>query len=338
MKLFDQDLLREFGVVEYGQTQVSIPYSLDHYNLWVKNNRHLPLTYLEGERQEKRQDLKKYWPQYKSALVFLFSYHESHQKLQSIYKSDKNWNGLKLASYTLGFNGDDYHFLIKERLQILGKELQKQFSELEFQITLDTHPVRERDLAHRAGLGGFGKNSMLINRQHGSFFIIGSLLINQNLMPNEEVKVEVDHCGQCTRCIDICPTEAIDPDSRTIMAKDCISTFTIEQFKLDSLPSEKMNLKEGTIFGCDLCQDVCPWNKRVDRLDIFKVSQFENEKEKKIIDFFLGLPQIKLEEKLTKMSEGEFKRFFKNTSFLRSGKRGVLKNMRLYLKQLNIFS
>jgi epoxyqueuosine reductase len=338
MNLFNTLKLARYGIIDYGYTTEAIPTTVDNYNSWVEENNHLPLVYLEGVRQEKRQSLKQHWPEFESALVFLFSYHDTHNKLQSLYQNDPSWNGLKLASYTLGFSGVDYHQKIKEHLIEIGEGLCLTHEGLEYKLTLDTHPVLERDLAMRAGIGWFGKNSMLINRHHGSFFIIGSLLFNKKIQNVGIKPIETDHCGQCTRCIDACPTEAIDPVSRTIVAKDCISTFTIEQFKLDTIPSEKMTLKEGTIFGCDICQDVCPWNKRVDRQLTSSDLDFKDENQKRILNFFLKREVKVLAKDLNNLSEGAFKRLFQNTSFERSGRRGLYKNIILYLKELNILS
>ncbi|TDP51710.1 epoxyqueuosine reductase [Bacteriovorax stolpii] len=324
------DWLNSYGVVDFGYTEDPVPTTLEYYNQWVAANLHAPLHYLEGERQEKRQDLKNHWQDFQSAVVFLFSYHPTHSELQNLYQKNPNWNGLKLASYTLGFEGWDYHNLLREKLESIGECLKKDHG-VEFRLTLDTHPVLERDLAKRAGLGWFGKNSMLINRHQGSFFIIGSLLLDKKLDLKTKA-YETDHCGQCTRCIDACPTEAIDPVSRTIIAKDCISTFTIEQFKLDTIPSEKMTLKEGTLFGCDICQDVCPWNKRVDRQNSVSLSGWSDQ-QKKILDFFLLRPVEKVHQNLEEMSGKEFERVMEKTSFARSGRRGLLKNIRFYLKK-----
>jgi epoxyqueuosine reductase len=326
--------LTEFDVLDFGYTEESKPLTVEPYNQWVSDNKHGPLSYLEGERQDKRQDLKNHWSEFQSALVFLFSYHPTHYELLELTKNNPAWNGLKLASYTLGFEGGDYHNILRTKLEGIGERLKADF-ELEYKLTLDTHPVLERDLAMRSGLGWFGKNSMLIHREHGSFFIIGSLLLNKKLDLKSK-SYETDHCGQCTRCIDACPTEAIDPATRTIIAHDCISTFTIEQFKIDTIPSPKMDLTQGTIFGCDICQDVCPWNKRVDRQGKFSRLNW-SEDQKKILDFFMLRPVSELHSELEAMSGKEFERVFEQTSFSRSGKRGLLKNIRLYFQQkLNI--
>lgn len=339
MDLFDKKKLADWGVVDYGYTAGSIPESLNHYNNWIDKSYHLPLTYLEGERQNKRQNLTEYWPEFQSALVFLFSYHDSHQKLNNLYREDPTWNGLKIASYTLGFEGLDYHYLIKDRLIEIAESLKINYKTITYKLALDVHPVLERDLAMRANMGWFGKNSMLINRHHGSFFIIGSILLDQKLPIYQFLKNnerETDHCGQCTKCIEACPTEAIDPLTRTIKAQDCISTFTIEQFKMDSIPSHKMTMKDGFIFGCDICQDVCPWNRRVDRLIKKNTFDFEHENQNKIIALLLKPDVLDLAHKLDAMSEGVYKKFFKNTSFERSGKRGLLKNIFFYLKESGV--
>lgn len=329
--------LSSFDVVDFGYTENPIPKTREHYNQWVNSHHHEPLHYLEGDRQEKRQDLANYYPEFQSALVFLFSYHPARNKLQELYRGHPEWNGLKLASYTMGYSGWDYHDFLKEKLEGIGSRLKNEYG-LEFRLALDTHPVLERDLAQRAGLGWFGKNSMLINREHGSFFIIGSLLLNKKLNLKDK-KADTDHCGQCTRCIEACPTEAIDPQTRTIVAKDCISTFTIEQFKLESEPSKKMDLTKGFIFGCDICQDVCPWNKRIDRHGKIPAGSEWTQKEQKILDFFLLRPVSEVHKNLEEISGKEFERYFQKTSFARSGKRGLLKNIRLYLRQkLNVLS
>ncbi len=324
--------LKDFGVTAYGYVEESIPLSRDHFKNWVSLNNHLPLTYLEGERLDKRLDLKNYWNEFESSLVFLFSYHKSHHDLRNFYRENPNWNGLKIASYTLGFDGLDYHDVLRTRLTEIGEKLKIDHN-LNYKITLDTHPVLERDLAHRAGLGWFGKNSMLIHRSEGSFVMIGSLLLDKKLnLPSSPL--ETDHCGQCTLCVDLCPTSAIDPLTRTVVAQDCISTFTIEQFKLETVPSEKMDLTSGFIFGCDICQDVCPWNKRIDRINERLTSpELKSEKINELLSFFLLKPAREVHDHLLKMSQGEVRKFFAGTSFERSGKRGLLKNLVLYLKQ-----
>lgn len=324
--------LKQYGVVDFGYTEDLTPTSLNHYHEWVKKNHHFPLSYLADERKEKRDHLKNYWSESQSALVFLFSYHQAHTDLQHFYQTNKDWNGLKLASFTTGFEGYDYHEVLKKNLLEIGEKIKLEHG-VDFKFVLDTHPVLERDLAFRAGLGWFGKNSMLISKNHGSFVMIGSLLLSKKINLNTK-KNDVDHCGQCQKCVDACPTNAIDPETRTIKAFDCISTFTIEQFKEQEPVSEKMTLTSGFIFGCDICQDVCPWNLRIDRLKRYQ-PQGMSESQNRIVDFFLKKDVVKLKDEMGQMSGGEFGRKFKQTSFFRSGKRGLLKNILHYLNILS---
>jgi epoxyqueuosine reductase len=321
--------LKQFGIVDFGYTEDLTPSSLKQYEEWVQKNHHYPLSYLADERKIKREHLSNFWSESQSALVFLFSYHQSHTDLQSFYQSNKEWNGLKLASFTLGFDGLDYHEVLKKKLNDIGEKIKVEYN-VDYKFVLDTHPVLERDLAYRAGLGWFGKNSMLISKKHGSFVMIGSLLLNKKINI-ESRQLDVDHCGQCQKCVEACPTQAIDSETRTIKAFDCISTYTIEQFKESEPVSDKMNLSSGFIFGCDICQDVCPWNKRIDRLNHFKGQVF-SDTGKMITDFFLKNDVSKVKDEVLKMSGGEFGRKFQQTSFFRSGKRGLLKNLLRYLK------
>lgn len=318
----DKNFLNAIQVIDWGYTEESIPLNFDKYKTWLKEKKHFPLMYLEGDRAEIRGDIKNYFPEFQSALVFLFSYEQVHRHLKQKY-SQSFFH--KIASYTLGFKGYDYHLILREALTEIAEKIKKDNPNLKYSLSIDMHPVLERDLALRAGLGWQGKNSMFINKNHGSFFIIGSLFINQKF----EVKknnIETDHCGQCRRCVDACPTEAIDIESRTINSKDCISTFTIEEFKLDTIPSPKMDLNSGFVFGCDICQTVCPWNIRVERIHKNETSTFAfNEKQNDLFQFFNRETDSIITE-LEEMSNNEYKNKFKGTSFERSGKRGLLKN------------
>lgn len=327
MKL-EAEFLQVLGVVDYAYTEESQALHFDKYQIWLNEKNHGPLTYLEGDRGDKRQDLSKFWPEFQSAMVFLFSY----KNTKKILENEKSSN-LKIASYTLGFDGLDYHHVLKEKLILIAETISKTNPGLKFQISLDVHPVLERDLALRSGLGWVGKNSMLIHRKEGSYFIIASLLLNQKFeMPKRSI--ETDHCGQCTKCIDACPTQAIDIKTRTIIAKDCISTFTIEQMKLDDIPSVKMDLSTKNIFGCDICQDVCPWNKKLLSIlslgpVIISLTSLQNT----ILDYFCRRSANEIKNDLTSVSDRQFRKRFIRTSFERSGKKGLLKNILFYLKQ-----
>jgi len=317
---------KKYQVVDWAYGDNESPKSINHYLNWVEEKRHEPLSYLADHRLELRKNLKNFYSEHQSAISFLFSYEATHYALKKTSQSE-----LKIASFTLGFDGFDYHQVIKDYLNEIKNTLVQIDPSLKIQYVLDVHPVLERDLAYSMGLGFFGKNTMLIHPKLGSFFIIGSILLNKRLKLDTR-SLEPNHCGQCTRCIDACPTQALD--EKGLIAKKCISTFTIEQFKPDSKADESMNLSSGYIFGCDICQDVCPFNTRRVRLNLIE----EKALSKKAVELFNSLTNGKIEDLIAKfqhMTNGEFKKIFIGTSFFRSGKRGLLKNFKKALEDLN---
>ena len=313
--ILDNALLKDLGVLEWGYTEDPIPTTHSYLEAWTNKGEHGPLNYLADHRKDLRSDLRKVFPEFQSALVFLFSYQPA-----------KKWllenNQHKVAGYTLGFGGEDYHRALKIRLDEIAATLK--LTDLKTFNSLDAQPIMERDLAMRAGLGWFGKNSMLINRQEGSYFIIGSLLLNQKL-PIEQASIDVDHCGNCTACADACPTDAIDIENRTLIASKCISTYTIEVFK-DAPAPLGFDKSRGEIFGCDICQDVCPWNKKpLSRVlsDLKLLDRFSFLK-----DWLFTFPNEKLHKLISEDTNRGFKKKLFGTPFDRPGKEGWLKNLK----------
>ena len=152
--------------------------------------------------------------------------------------------------------GRDYHFVVKEKLKSLLIFIQSELSPCRGRAFVDSAPIMERSLAKAAGLGWIGKHSLLINKYFGSYVFIGELIIDLELAC--DLPFTSDHCGTCTRCIDACPTQAIVAD-RVVDARKCISYHTIEN--KEEVPISIREKLENHIFGCDICQDVCPWNK-----------------------------------------------------------------------------
>lgn len=331
-QLFPKQLLEKFSIVDWGYTEELEPQSYQHFEKWVSEGHHGELGYLADHRKEKRESLHEVYPEAKSAVVFLFSYHPQKLAAENFYQS-KESNSLKVASYVTGFKGKDYHYVIGDYLNELGNHLKSHDSALDFKLSLDIHPVLERDLAFRTGLGWFGKNSMLISREHGSFLMIGSLILNKELELETRV-VETDHCGQCRACIDACPTEAIDIHTRTLVADKCISTWTIELFKEGPKPPVGMEKASGEIFGCDICQDVCPWNQRPVRegLEPQDLEVFKRDNEL-LLKNFLSPSQDQVIEELERASNTGFAKRYKETPLGRTGRRGLLKNIKFWKDQ-----
>jgi epoxyqueuosine reductase len=161
-------------------------------------------------------------------------------------------NTPKIAKYAWG---DDYHHVIKEKLFTLMGEIQSQIPDFEGRAFVDSAPVMERQWAERAGLGWIGKNSLLLRKGVGSFFFLAEIICNLELEPDQQ---QTDHCGECTACIDACPTQAI-VQPQVIDSNRCISYLTIEDKTWPE--SIEISKTESWAYGCDICQDVCPWNR-----------------------------------------------------------------------------
>lgn len=308
------DELQSHQIVAWGYTEELNAISFKNYENWVKSGFHGDLKYLSDHRKDLRSSLAHFFPDANSAISFLFDYRNARKVKTSKYK---------VASYVTGFDDQDYHYWIQEKLELIADGIQKILPSLNYKISLDIHPVLERDLAYRAGLGWFGKNSMLINRKVGSFNLIGSIVLDKKL-PIEFHQMETDHCGNCTACIDACPTNAILTTERQIDASKCISHFTIETFK-DYVPPSGYPTVSQEVFGCDICQDVCPWNKK----SMNRVEEIQN---KSVLDRFFDRGINDIYNDINELSNNQFKQKFKNTSFERLGKRGLLKNLKYYLK------
>ena len=211
---------------------------------WLKRGAHGKMSYMENHF-EKRLDPSKLVPDAKSVVSLMYNYYPKKDL------SNENPDQYKLAKYAYG---EDYHHVIKAKLKNLVDDLKTEVGEIEGRVFVDSAPVMERQWAEKSGLGWIGKNTLLINKNSGSFYFLAELIIDLELEPDGPIK---DYCGTCTRCIDACPTDAITPYE--LNASQCISYLTIEL--KESIPEEFKGKMEGWAFGCDICQDVCPWNR-----------------------------------------------------------------------------
>jgi epoxyqueuosine reductase len=216
--------------------------------------------------------------------------------------------------------GDDYHDVMLERLQTLHRWLESDGGEpVPGKAYVDTGPLLERDLARRAGLGWFGKNTNLINPSLGSFFFLGALLVNLELTP--DAPFDADRCGSCTRCLDACPTNAfVSP--RVLDATRCISYLTIEL--KGAIPAELREPMGELIYGCDICQDACPWNQRFARA-LPEESPYASR------SALAGKDARALARELLAMSDADFRSAFGNSPMKRAKLRGLQRNAAVVL-------
>jgi epoxyqueuosine reductase len=219
----------------------------------------------------------------------------------------------KLAKYAYG---EDYHFVVKDKLKVLLRHLREEIGEFGGRAFVDSAPVMERQWAQKSGLGWLGKNSLLLNKEIGSFFFLAELIIDLEISPDPPFAK--DYCGTCTRCIDACPTEAIVKPG-VVDGSKCISYFTIEL--KEELPIEVKGKFENWTFGCDICQDVCPWNR---------FSQAHQEARFDPHPELYGFSKTDWEE----ITEETFARVFKKSPLKRTKYAGLKRNIQ-FLKPSN---
>jgi epoxyqueuosine reductase len=209
--------------------------------------------------------------------------------------------------------GDDYHDIMRARLEQLHQQIEADAGRpISGKAYVDTGPILERDLARRAGLGWFGKNTNLVNPRIGSFFFIGVLLVDLELEP--DAPFEADRCGSCTRCLDACPTDAfVEP--RVLDATKCISYLTIEA--KGAIPREQREKLGGLIYGCDICQDVCPWNVRFSQ-ELREPAFHQRE--------ILDGDARAVATRILAMNDEDFRRAFKGSAMKRAKRRGLARN------------
>ncbi|MEN8767881.1 MAG: tRNA epoxyqueuosine(34) reductase QueG [Candidatus Arcticimaribacter sp.] len=210
---------------------------------WLQEGRNGKMHYMENHF-DKRLNPTLLVPGAKSVVSLLLNYHTEEKQ--------EDPNAPKIASYAFG---QDYHHVIKGKLKTLLSRLKESIGEIEGRVFVDSAPVMDKAWAAKAGLGWLGKNTNLISKQVGSFFFIAEMIIDLELAYDLPV---ADHCGSCTACIDACPTEALIAPYQ-IDGSKCISYATIEL--KDAIPSSFKDKMDGWMFGCDICQTVCPWNR-----------------------------------------------------------------------------
>jgi epoxyqueuosine reductase len=246
-----KSIARECGFELAGVALTDPPEDFARYETWVANGMAGEMRYLTDRRAEVRRDVRNLLPTARSVIC-----------VGKLYNRQPESPPPGVSRYAWG---KDYHHVLRDGLAQMVQRL-SEIATFEWKICVDTAPLLERSFARQAGLGWIGRNTCLINEPQGSWFFLGELLTSLELEPDTPPP---DRCGTCTRCIDACPTQAIVPsgDGWTLDARRCIAYLTIEL--RGSIPEEHRAGMGDHVFGCDICQDVCPWNARAPVTDSF---------------------------------------------------------------------
>ena len=268
-----------------------------NFEKWLSNGYQGSMSYLE-KNIDKRLNPTILVPGSKSVISLAFNYFPPKKLIDN--------NNFIISKYAYG---RDYHKVLKKKLKKLFFLMREKIGNIEGRVFVDSAPIHERAWAKLSGLGWIGKNSLLINKNQGSFFFLAEIICDLELEYDEPV---LNKCGNCSRCIDACPTDAITK-AQVINAKKCISYLTIEN--KDNIPEELNDSMNNSIFGCDICQDVCPWNK--------------NSKPHEEIEFLPKKNLRKLRKKdWVELTEETFDRIFEGSAIKRTKYKGLKRNIR----------
>jgi len=262
---------------------------------WLKMKMNGEMKYMENYF-EKRLDPTKLVDDAKSIISLTYNY----------YPEDlQNKEAPKVSKYAYGM---DYHYVIKEKLNFFLTFIKDKIGDVHGRAFVDSAPILEKAWAAKSGIGWVGKNSNLITKQVGSFYFLAELIVDLDL---DYDRIESDHCGQCTACIDSCPTEAI-AQPYVVDGSKCISYFTIEL--KENIPKEFKGKFDDWVFGCDICQDVCPWNK------------FSKPHKEPLFQSSSELMKMSRDE-WNEITEETFNKIFKDSAVKRTGYKGLTRNL-----------
>jgi epoxyqueuosine reductase len=271
------------------------------YQNWLKNGFQSNMDYM-NKNTDKKKDVSKILPSVKSIISLGVSYYKDEDY------TDKPDNAGKVSRYAWG---KDYHIVLKEMLNKLESQLKEIDNKFESISYVDTGPVLDKVWAIKAGLGWMGKHTNVINKNIGSWFFIGNIFCNYEFIYSKEIN---DFCGSCNACIEACPTGAIIVPY-IVDSNKCISYYTIENKGV--IPTEFKNKFDDWAFGCDICQDVCPWNQKFSKVTDVKEFEAKNKFIKK--------------DEIEQMSESEFNNKFKDSPIKRSKLKGIKRNLSFIL-------
>lgn len=280
---------------------------IENYLIWLGNSYNSDMKWME-KNIEKKLDPRLILPNTQSVITLAYNYFTGN-----LHPANISSNIGKISRYALG---SDYHEIVHEKLFLIEKKLKHLFPVSNSKSYVDTGPVLEKQWAVKSGLGWQGKNSLIINKNFGSYFFIGIIFTDIMLPFDNEVK---DYCGSCTKCIDNCPTNAIIAD-KVVDSKKCISYWTIEAKPDQNIPDRIASNSQNWIYGCDICQEVCPWNKN--KPEITSEKEFFSRYEKGILE----------KNDILNMEQEKFSSNFKKSPIKRLKLAGLKRNALQILK------
>ncbi len=283
-----------------------------HLDQWLSKGYHGEMSYM-GNHFEKRVDPTKLVPGAKSVVSLIYNYFPGEGEVEaeaqiSGLEAPETYPGdsFKISRYA---SGEDYHKVIRKKLKALVADLKVEIGDIQGRVFVDSAPVLERDWAKRSGQGWIGKNTLLLHPKKGSYFFLAEIILDIEFEYDHPIR---DHCGTCTRCIDACPTNAISPEGYVLDGSKCISYLTIEL--KSNIPDSFKGQMQDWIFGCDICQEVCPWNR------------FATPHQEGAFEINNEVQQMRKED-WVEMTEEIFDQLFKNTPLKRTGYEGMIRNI-----------
>ncbi len=276
-------------------------------NQWVDLGFHASMKWMKTSLEQRRNILE-YFPEAKTVISFGYNYYTDN---------NRNNNDYKISNYAWG---NDYHVVLKEKLYEIIKIINLHNQQFNYRVCVDTSPIMEKHWGQKSGLGWIGKHTNLINSKIGTWFFLSEIIIDFEMNYNKPFTYDL--CGTCTKCIDACPTEALD--DYILDSNKCISYLTIEH--RDSIPDSSSEKLNNWIYGCDICQEVCPWNIKYEQ-----ISNDNNFKKRNKID-------IKNDEDWENISVEEYQKTFKKSPIKRTKYSGITRNILINKENKNIES
>jgi len=301
----------ELGFAQVGVAPAVTPTGFHRLLQWIDNGHAADMHWVDRRRDAYRHP-DGVMPGTRSVIMAALNYNDG-----TVPDGTVPSPGGRVARYAWG--SADYHDILKPKLQQIAQLLRSEVPAARTRVVIDTAPLLERDFGRLAGIGWFGKNTMLISRSIGSWFFLGAVLTDAEL--DYDQPIEQNYCGTCTRCLDACPTDAF-PEPGVLDARRCISYLTIEH-RAQPVPLELRSGIGEWLFGCDICQDVCPWNRFAPH---------------ETLPEFQHLPSLHPVDcrELLQLSNDQFQTRFENTPLSRPGRAGLLRNAAIVLGNLRV--